>query len=437
MSEAVDELRIAEESADGRPDERVVSAQLGVEYRRLVAEQAALRRLAALVARGVEPMEVFSAVAEEMRRCVPADTAGLWRFENDGQIALVASAAHPAAQARWPVGTRTPVQGTSLAALVRRTGRPARIDDYTNVAGPIGDLVRQVGVYAAVGVPILGEGRVRGLAAVGSMQRGPMSADTEVRISRFAELSASAVVAGYRDEQKRQLLAEASRRLHRAADRERRRIERDLHDGVQQQMVNLALQARAAEASAPAELGELKHQLSSIATGLAEVSQELQEISRGLPPAILANGALPTAIKELARRSTVPVQLDVSLSQRLPEPIETATYYLVAEALTNAAKHAHASTVQVQLDADDTAAADGALRVWVRDDGRGGADPSGGSGLVGLKDRVDALGGHLWLHSPSGAGTTLHAELPLRQAPPPRWWFGCTCDSSAPSKLAD
>jgi signal transduction histidine kinase len=436
MSEAVDEHPIAESPAGLRPDEFVVSAQLGVEYRRLVAEQGALRRLAALVARGVEPMEVYGAVAEEMRRCVPADTAGLWRFANDGKIVLVAAAAHPAALAQWPVGTRTPVHGNTLAARVQRTGQPARIDDYTNVAGPIGALVREVGVYAAVGVPILGNGRVRGLAAVGSMQRGPMSADTEVRISRFAELSASAVVAGHRDEQKRQLLAEASRRLHLAADSERRRIERDLHDGVQQQLVTLALHARAAEALAPPELGELKRQLSSIASGLAQASQELHEISRGMPPAILANGTLPTAMKELARRSTVPVQLDVALTQRLPEPIETATYYLVAEALTNAAKHADASTVHVQVDADDNAA-DGALRVWVRDDGRGGADPSGGSGLVGLKERVDALGGHLWLHSPPGAGTTLEAELPLNQAPPSRWWFGCTCDSSAASTPAD
>jgi signal transduction histidine kinase len=436
MSEAVDELSIAGEPAGLRPDEFVVSAQLGVEYRRLVAEQAALRRLAALIARRIEPMEVYGAVAEEMRRCVPADTAGLWRFENDGEMVLAAAAAHPSALARWPVGTRTPVQGNTLAARVLRTGRPARIDDYTNVAGPIGALVREVGVYAAVAVPILFGGRVCGLAAVGSMQRGPMSADTEVRIIRFAELSASAVVAGYRDEQRRQLLAEASRRLHLAVDSERRRIERDLHDGVQQQLVNLALQARDAEALAPAGLDELKRQLSSIASGLAEASQELHEISRGMPPAILANGTLPTAIEELARRSNVPVQLDVALSQRLPEPIETATYYVVAEALTNAAKHADASTVHVQVDADDNAA-DGALRVWVRDDGRGGADPSGGSGLVGLKDRVDALGGHLWLHSPPGAGTTIEAELPLSQAPPSRWWFGCTCDSSAASTPAD
>jgi signal transduction histidine kinase len=261
-----------------------------------------------------------------------------------------------------------------------------------------------------------------------------MPADTEVRISRFAELTATALVAGYRDEQKRQLLAEGSRRLNRAADNERRRIERDLHDGAQQHLVTLALYARAAEASAPAELTELKHQMSRIASGLAEVSLQLQEISRGIPPAILAKGGLPAAIKELARRSPVPVQLDVAITNRLPEPIQTAAYYLVAEALTNTAKHAHASTVHVQLDTDHTDAGDPVLRVSVRDDGRGGADPHGGSGLIGLTGRVDALGGRLWLYSPPGAGTTVRAELPLWQAPPPRWWFGVdsgkSCDSS-------
>ena len=158
---------------------------------------------------------------------------------------------------------------------------------------------------------------------------------------------------------------------------------------------------------------------------------ELQEVSRGIPPAILANGGLRTAIKELARRSPVPVQLDVALTDRLPEPIQIATYYLVAEALTNTAKHAHASTVHVQLDTHDTDAGDAVLRVAVRDDGRGGADPHGGSGLVGLTDRVDALGGRLWLHSPPAGGTTVRAELPLRQAAPPRRWLGCSCDSSA------
>ena len=195
-------------------DENLDDGTLYAKYRRLAAEQAALRRLAALVARGVEPLEVFGAVADEMRRCVPADTAGLWRFETDGEITIMVAAADPAARARWPVGTRTPVEGNTIASLVQRSGRPARMDSYDNVAGPIAARVRAVGVRAAVGVPIIVDGRVWGLAAVGSVQPGPMPADTEVRIGRFAELIATALVAGYRDEQKRQLLADASQRAN-------------------------------------------------------------------------------------------------------------------------------------------------------------------------------------------------------------------------------
>jgi sugar diacid utilization regulator len=211
--DAVDGLVTAEEFA-AEFDENRDDGKLYAEYRRLVVEQAALRRVATLVARGVEPLEVFGAVADEMRRCVPADTAGLWRFETDGEITIVAAAAHPAALARWPVGTRTPVEGNTLAALVQRSGRPARIDSYANVAGSIAARVRAVSVSAAVAVPIIVDGRVWGLAAVGSLQPGPMPADTEVHISRFAELIATALVAGHRDEQKRQLLAEASQRAN-------------------------------------------------------------------------------------------------------------------------------------------------------------------------------------------------------------------------------
>jgi hypothetical protein len=204
--DGVDGLVTAEEFP-AEFDENRDDATLYAAYRRLAAEQAALRRLATLVARGVEPSEVFDAVANEMCRCVPAECAGLWRFETDGEITIVATAAEPEALARWPVGTRTPVEGNTLATLVQRTGRPARIDSYHNVAGSIAARVR-----AAVGVRIIVDGRVWGLAAVGSVQPGPMPADTEVRIGRFAELIAPALVAGHRDEQKRQLLAEASQR---------------------------------------------------------------------------------------------------------------------------------------------------------------------------------------------------------------------------------
>ena len=171
-----------------------------------------MRRVGTLVARGAEPSEVVGAVAEEMRRCVGAFTAGLWRFDTSAEITLVAAAADPAALAKWPVGTRTPIEGNTLATVVYRTGLPARIDSYENIAGPVAARVRAVGVRAAVGVPIIVDGSVRGLAAVGSAEPGPMPADTETRISRFAEVIATALVAGYREEQKRQLLGETSQR---------------------------------------------------------------------------------------------------------------------------------------------------------------------------------------------------------------------------------
>jgi hypothetical protein len=176
-------------------DEHLDDVTLYAKYRRLAAEQAALRRLAMLVARGVEPVEVFGAVAEEMRRCVPADTAGLWRY-GDREITAVAAAADPEALARWPVGTRTAVDGNTIAMLVQRSGRPARIDSYKNVDGRTATRVRAVGGRAAVGVPIIVDGRVWGLAAVGSLHHGAMPTDTEVLISRFAELIGAAVVAG-------------------------------------------------------------------------------------------------------------------------------------------------------------------------------------------------------------------------------------------------
>jgi PucR C-terminal helix-turn-helix domain/GGDEF-like domain/GAF domain len=209
---AVDGLLTAEEFA-AEFDENRDDGNFYAKYRRLAAEQAALRRVATLVARGVEPLAVFAAVAEEMRRCVPADTAGLWRFDTDGEITLVAAAADPETLAGWPVGTRTPVEGNTIATLVQRSGWPARIDSYDNIAGPIAARVREVGVRAAVGVPIIVDGRLWGLAAVASMKPGPMPADVEIHISRFTEVIATAIVAGYRDEQKRQLLAEGSQRL--------------------------------------------------------------------------------------------------------------------------------------------------------------------------------------------------------------------------------
>jgi sugar diacid utilization regulator len=208
----MDKLLAADEPPIRQLDESLDDVALHAEYRRLVEEQAAVRRVGTLAARGVEPSEVAGVVAEEMRRCLGAFTAGLWRFDTREEIRLVAAAARPDALAKWPLGTRTPIAGDTLATVVHRTGLPARIDSYENIAGSVAARVRAVGVRSAVGVPIVVDGSVRGLAAVGSEEPGPMPTGTETRVSRFAELIATALLAGYREEQKRQLLGEASQR---------------------------------------------------------------------------------------------------------------------------------------------------------------------------------------------------------------------------------
>jgi signal transduction histidine kinase len=208
-------------------------------------------------------------------------------------------------------------------------------------------------------------------------------------------------------EKGRDELAASRARIVAAADETRRQIERDLHDGAQQRLVSLALELRATQAAVPPG-GELEGQLARVAEGLARAIDELREMARGIHPAILSEGGLGPALNVLARRSPVPVQLDVRAEGRLPERIEVAAYYVVAEALTNAAKHAHATVVDV-----DAVAVDGVLRLTVRDDGAGGADRAGGTGLTGLNDRVEALGGTIAVASPVGGGTSVDVTLPL------------------------
>ena len=242
-----------------------------------------------------------------------------------------------------------------------------------------------------------------------------MTDEERERAASRRALSAMVIANVQADEELRRLRAEltASRaRIAAAADQVRRQIERDLHDGAQQQLVILALRLRAAQASVPPELGELRAELGRVATALTDALDELREYARGIHPAILAECGLAPALKTLARRSPVPVWLDVRTAARLPERVEVAAYYVVSEALTNAAKHANASTVRV-----DVEAVDGVVRLSVSDDGVGGADPARGSGLVGLRDRVEAVGGTLIVRSRSGVGTSLVAELPARSCP--------------------
>jgi len=253
-----------------------------------------------------------------------------------------------------------------------------------------------------VGAPIIVDGRLWGAAIVGSSRVELLPPDTEEQLADFAELIAMAIAnAAARDE-----LMASRARIVAAGDEARRRIERDLHDGAQQRLVTLALKIRSLEASMPTE-GGLKRDMAGVGDGLAAACEELREISHGVHPALLSKGGLRSALRSLARRAAVPVALSINVEQRLPEPVEVAAYYVVAEALTNAAKHARASQVTVTADADGEK-----LRLSVADDGIGGADPCGGSGLIGLKDRVEALGGHIRLTSHDQKGTTLAAEIP-------------------------
>jgi signal transduction histidine kinase len=331
------------------------------------------------------------------------------RYDPDGAARLVATWSSTGAAV--PAGTRLNPGGRNVYTLVFETGRPARIDGSTGTSGPDCEVASELGVRAAVGVPVSAGGRLWGAVVVSSTQEEPLPAGTEARLAGFTELAATAIA----NAESQAELAASRARIVTTADATRRRIERNLHDGAQQHLVSLALQLRAVQPAAPSGAGELVRQLDGVATGLDEVLEELREIARGLHPAILTECGLRSALKALARRSAVPVRLDVRVEGRLAEPVETAAYYVVAEALTNAAKHAHATAAEVQV-----AAGEGVLHVRVRDDGCGGADVTRGCGLTGLKDRAEALGGRLALHSPPGEGTTLQVQLPVEQPAPPR-----------------
>jgi signal transduction histidine kinase len=371
------------------------------EIRVLADQHAALRRVATLVARAVAPSEVFSAVTRELAFCVGVPHATLCRYEPDGSSTLVAIHDENA-KAILPVGTRLAFEGENIVAAVFRTGRVVRLDSHQDAPGEAADYIRALGVGSGVGVPIVVGGRLWGAAVVGCSR--PLSPDTEARIADFADLVATAIA----NADARSELTASRARIVVAGDDARRRFERNLHDGAQQRLVSLGLQLRIAEAGVPPELPALAEQISDAVAGLTDISDELQEISRGMHPAILSRGGLGPAIKMLARRSTVPVELELSVDQRLPECAEVAAYYVLAEALTNAAKHAQANEVWVSC------VVDGAnLCLKIRDDGIGGADLSRGSGLLGLKDRVDAVGGQLEIVSIAGYGTSLSATIPL------------------------
>ena len=370
----------------------------------LVKQQEALRRMATLVAHGVvTPSEVYSAVAEEMVRCLDCDGAGVFRYDPDGSAIVIAGSSKPGTQ-YLPVGERMPLDDDNLLAWILQTGSPARHDDVEDARGPVITRVREFGIRSGVGAPIVVNGRVWGAAIVASSQQELLPSDTEERVSDFADLVAAAIA----NAANRAELVASRARIVAAADDARRRFERNLHDGAQQQLITLALDARMAEASVPADLDGLKQQLAHLTSGLREAHQELQEISRGLHPAILSKGGLVAALEALAGRSAIPVTFDMAVNRRLPEAVEVAAYYVVAEGLANAAKHSRASEVTVSANTDDAN-----LFLCVQDNGIGGAHVGKGSGLIGLFDRVEALGGQIKIDCPPEAGTLLHATIPV------------------------
>jgi signal transduction histidine kinase len=369
------------------------------ELTRAATEQTALRRVATLVARGAPDDELFAAVAAEVGKVLSVDLVQVGRFGTDGTVMMAASWNRNGVE--LPIETTRMLGGHNVSTLVARTGRPARINDYETDGGGITGSARGLG--SSVGSPIIVEGRLWGVM-IASSTSGPVRRDTEAQLADLTDLVATAIA----NAEGRAELAASRARVVAAADETRRRIERDLHDGTQQRLVSLGLELRGAEASIPPALTEPRRQLSRISQGLTAAVTDLQEISRGIHPAILSKGGLGPAIRVLARRSAIPIELDVHVDRRLPDSIEVAAYYVVSEALTNVTKHAHASVVHI-----DVKACAAVVRLSIRDDGIGGPDPSQGSGLLGLRDRVETLGGTIEFTGTPGQGTSIIARIPI------------------------
>lgn len=367
---------------------------------RLAREQAALRRVATLVASEPAPAEVLDAVVDELWQLLAIDNTFIYRYGPDETATIVAG--------RGPmrptlfVGATFPTSGRHVMGEVRRAGRPVRIDDFSNATGTFGETVRDLGTRCAVGAPIVVEGRLWGAIIVSTTRATPLPPSTESRVADFTELVAMAIS----NVEARAALAESRARIVVAGDEERRRVVRDLHDGAQQRLVHTVITLTLAQNAldgAPPEAVELVGEALDHAK---RANTELRELAHGILPAVLNHGGLPAAVDALAARMPMPVDVDVTV-ERLPQALEAAAYFVLAESLTNVAKHARATRAAVTAHAGD-----GTLHVAVRDDGVGGARADG-SGLVGLADRVAALKGRVRIETHNGEGTHVVAEIPV------------------------
>jgi signal transduction histidine kinase len=360
--------------------------------RGLAKEQAALRRVATLVAQGASSDELFFAVADEVAGIFAIPLVTIQRYEADATFTMLAIAG----DANVAVGSRWPIEDDGIAGAILATGRPVRKDDNTGTP-----------VISTVGVPIVVEGSIWGFMGAAKPGR-PIPSDTEARLARFTELVATAVS----NATTRSKLIASRARIVAAGDEARRRIERNLHDGTQQRLVALGLDVQTVSDSIPADQQDAQSGLDRIRDELEAVLEDVRELSHGLHPGLLSQAGLGPSLRALARRSPIPVTLDVNLNEHPSESTETAVYYVISEALANAAKHAGASEVSVVLTTSGSE-----IRAIIEDDGGGGAEVSAGSGLIGLIDRIEALGGRFALDSPLGHGTRISIEMPLIAEP--------------------
>jgi GAF domain-containing protein len=378
----------------------VANADTRAEVERLADEQAALRRVATLVAHESPPGQVLAAVAEEVGRLLRVEDTTIFRYEDDWTAIVVADRGER--DVPMPIGSRVSLKGESATALVRRTGRAARVDDFSGATGPLADYTRDAGIGSTVGSPIVVDGRLWGAMIAATRTDEPMPADTELRIEEFTELVATAIS----NMQARSDLAASRARLVTAGDEARRRVVRDLHDGAQQRLVHTIVTLKLAQRSFRDGDGKAVSLLGEALEQAKRGNEELRELAHGILPAVLTRGGLRAGVDAVVTRVDLPVAVDVP-AERFPADIEASAYFIVAEALTNVVKHSNAQSAEVR-----TSVEDGMLHVEVRDNGIGGADPDG-HGLLGMTDRVTALGGRLKVESPAGGGTLVAATLPL------------------------
>jgi signal transduction histidine kinase len=380
----------------------VGTADSDTSLEQVVREHAALRRVATLVAREPSPAEVFEAVAREVGTLLGASRAQLVRVMSPDEGIVAASWSDGTLQP-VPVGNRAPIDGRGVLGRMLGDPRPVRIEDWDEVGGGVAAVMRSLGIRSGAAGPIVIGGRLWGGVAAVWSDAADMPVGAEDRVAAFAELVAYAIEnAEARDE-----IAASRARLVEAADDARRRIERDLHDGAQQRLVAAALeltlleqQLKRGPEAAKAVLARAREQLDG---GLSD----LRDLARGIHPSVLTDRGLAVALEALAKRAPLPVELHVAVESQVEQAIEAAAYFLVSEAITNAAKHAQAESVTVEVEVSGDA-----MVVTVADDGVGGAETTRGSGLGGLMDRVEAVGGRLEITSPPGGGTRLSARLP-------------------------